>query len=68
MPGSKVFFPGFFAVGSIHFALGGVLFFPLPMRTLWPAGQCCQGAEYSATNHPDFFSKTITGITIYWFT
>jgi hypothetical protein len=26
VPGSKVFFPVFFAVGSIHFALGGVLF------------------------------------------
>jgi hypothetical protein len=24
-----VFFPGFFAVGGIHFALGGVLFSPL---------------------------------------
>jgi hypothetical protein len=29
VPGSKVFFPGFFALGEIHFALGGVLFFPL---------------------------------------
>jgi hypothetical protein len=29
VPGSKVFFPGFFAMGGIHFALGGVLFFPL---------------------------------------
>jgi hypothetical protein len=27
VPGSKVFFPGFFAVGDIHYALGGVLFF-----------------------------------------
>jgi hypothetical protein len=29
VPGSKVFFPGFFALGDIHFALGGVLFSPL---------------------------------------
>jgi hypothetical protein len=29
MPGSKVVFPGFFAVGSIHFALDGVLYSPL---------------------------------------
>jgi hypothetical protein len=29
LPGSKVFFPGFFALGHLHFALGGVLFSPL---------------------------------------
>jgi hypothetical protein len=29
VPGSKVFFPGFFALCGIHFALDGVLFSPL---------------------------------------
>jgi hypothetical protein len=29
MPGSKVFFPGFFVLCGIHFALGGVSFSPL---------------------------------------
>jgi hypothetical protein len=29
VPGSKVFSPGFFALGDIHFAFGGVLFSPL---------------------------------------
>jgi hypothetical protein len=61
VPGSKVFFPGFFALAVSYFL-------PLPMRTLLPSRQCCQGAEISVTNHPDFFSKIITGITIYWFT
>jgi hypothetical protein len=28
VPGSKVYFPEFFALGGIHFALGGVLFSP----------------------------------------
>jgi hypothetical protein len=38
VPGSKVFFPGFFAVGGIHFALGGVLFFPLADENSMPRG------------------------------
>jgi hypothetical protein len=29
VPGSSVFFPGFFALGGIHFSLGGVLFPPV---------------------------------------
>jgi hypothetical protein len=40
----------------------------LPMRTLCPGRQYCQGAETSATKYIEFLSKISTDITIHWFT
>jgi hypothetical protein len=33
----------------------------LPMSTLWPARQCCRGAEISAANLLTFMSKFYVG-------
>jgi hypothetical protein len=47
--GEQSVFAGLFALGGIHFALGGVFrCMALPMSTLWPARQCRQEAEISA--------------------
>jgi hypothetical protein len=63
--GEQSVFSGVFLLCAASILLLAVSYFlPLTMRTLWPARQCCQGAENSATSHQDVFSKIITGMTI----
>jgi hypothetical protein len=62
---------GFILLLSAPSLLLAVSFFSncmaFPMRTIWPARQCCQEPEISATKHLDFLTKISTGITINWF-